>query len=319
MKMKLASVSLDLDNQWSYMKIAGRQDWQDYPSYFDVLVPYLLETLAELDLEITVFIVGKDAVFDKNKDYLREIAIKGHEVGNHSYHHDSWLHTFPRKDLEHDIIQAEEHIERATGQTPKGFRGPGFAWNAALLEILSERGYLYDASTFPTFLGPLLRLFYFYSTNLTREEKETRKNLFGSYKEGFRPVKPYIWDLPSDKSLIEIPVTTIPILKIPFHLTYLLYLHGYSPVLMHAYLNLALALCKTTGTPPSFLLHPTDLIGADKVPELSFFPGMEIPSHQKLSVFREIIEKLRGNYKVVKMGEFAGELSKTGQLKHHRP
>ena len=35
-----ASISLDLDNQWSYMKIHGDEGWDSYPSYFDIFVPY---------------------------------------------------------------------------------------------------------------------------------------------------------------------------------------------------------------------------------------------------------------------------------------
>ena len=33
-----ASISLDLDNLWSYMKIHGDAGWDDYPSYLDTLV-----------------------------------------------------------------------------------------------------------------------------------------------------------------------------------------------------------------------------------------------------------------------------------------
>jgi hypothetical protein len=30
-KKRIASVSLDLDNQWSYMKIHGDKGWEEYP------------------------------------------------------------------------------------------------------------------------------------------------------------------------------------------------------------------------------------------------------------------------------------------------
>jgi hypothetical protein len=32
MNKKMASVSLDLDNQWTYMKIHGDEGWDEYPS-----------------------------------------------------------------------------------------------------------------------------------------------------------------------------------------------------------------------------------------------------------------------------------------------
>ena len=92
MKQKpLASISLDLDNQWSYMKIHGDKGWDKYPSYFDILIPHVLDLLDELDLKITFFIVGQDAVNEVNLPYFKMITERGHEVGNHSFHHKSWL------------------------------------------------------------------------------------------------------------------------------------------------------------------------------------------------------------------------------------
>ena len=38
----LASLSLDLDNQWSYMRTHGDPGWDEFPSYFDTVVPHIL-------------------------------------------------------------------------------------------------------------------------------------------------------------------------------------------------------------------------------------------------------------------------------------
>lgn len=61
----VASLSLDLDNQWSYMKTHGDPGWESYPSYLDILVPRFLEFLQQQNLTITVFIVGQDAALEK--------------------------------------------------------------------------------------------------------------------------------------------------------------------------------------------------------------------------------------------------------------
>ena len=82
-----ASISLDLDNQWSYMKIHGDEGWDAYPSYFDIFIPHILSVLDELELKITFFIVAKDTENRENWKYLKMITGNGHEVGNHSYHH----------------------------------------------------------------------------------------------------------------------------------------------------------------------------------------------------------------------------------------
>ena len=304
-KKPIANISLDLDNQWSYMKIHGDEGWDKYPSYFDIFIPHILEVLDELDLKITFFIVGKDTETELNRKYLKMITDRGHEVGNHSYHHESWLQTYSYEKVEKEIIDAEEAIFKATGQRPQGFRGPGFSWSKDLLEVIKKRNYLYDASTLPTWLGPLARMYYFSKSDLPPEEKKARKELFGKFSEGFRSNKPYYHQLKNNKKLLEIPVTTMPILKIPFHLSYLVYLSGISDRLMKIYLNMAITFCKLTSTSPSYLLHPLDLIGGDKIKALAFFPGMNLDSEKKVKVFKYVIKKMQKNYNLVNMSQFA--------------
>jgi peptidoglycan-N-acetylglucosamine deacetylase len=301
----LASISLDLDNQWSYMKIHGDEGWDQYPSYFDIFVPHVLDLLDELELKITFFIVGKDAESHENRRYLRMIVDRGHEVGNHSYHHESWLQTYSPGQIEAEIIKAEELIEKATGQKTRGFRGPGFSWSVDLLRVLEKRGYLFDASTLPTYLGPLARKYYFWKSDLSKEEKKARKELFGKFSEGYRSLKPYYWDLGNGKKIMEIPVTTIPVFKVPFHLSYLLYLSNFSLVLLKVYLWLAITMCKITRTPISFLLHPLDIIGGDKIEALSFFPGMNLPTGKKVDVFRYVLTQLKKNFNIEPMNGFS--------------
>jgi hypothetical protein len=152
-------------------------------------------------------------------------------------------------------------------------------------------------------------MYYFKKSDLSKEEKKARKELFGKFSEGFRSNKPYYHDLKDNKKLLEIPVTTIPILKIPFHLSYLVYLSGVSNMLMKAYLNMAITFCKITRTQPSYLLHPLDLIGGDKIEALAFFPGMNLNSDKKVKVFKYVIKKMQKNFDLVNMSEFAKSVS----------
>jgi peptidoglycan/xylan/chitin deacetylase (PgdA/CDA1 family) len=300
-----ASISLDLDNQWSYMKTHGDAGWVTFPSYFDIIVPLILDILDSLALKITFFIVGQDAALKKNHEVLRSIPDRGHEVGNHSFHHEPWLHLYPEDQMKNEILEAEEHIFRATGQRPVGFRGPGFAWSPTLLEVLVACSYHYDASLLPTYLGPLARMYFFWKSGLTPEEKAKRKKLFGSFTQGFFPVKPFLWQLFSGHKVLEIPITTMPIFKTPFHLSYLLYLSRFSVPLMHLYLQTAIALCLITRTAPSFLLHPLDLLSGDQVPELKFFPGMDLSRQRKLELFHQVIRMLSKHYRIVNMSTHA--------------
>ena len=94
MTKPIASLSLDLDNKWSYMKTHGDAGWDSFPSYLDIVVPRLLQFLEQRDLKITVFVVGQDAALEKNHDALASISAAGHEIGNHSFHHEPWLHLY---------------------------------------------------------------------------------------------------------------------------------------------------------------------------------------------------------------------------------
>ena len=299
-KKPLASLSLDLDNKWSYMKTHADPGWETFPSYLNILVPRILDFLEKRNLKITFFIVGQDAALEKNHDAIRSIAEAGHEIGTHSFNHEPWLHLYSEQQLEEDISHAEEHIERVTGQKPIGFRGPGYSFSSTVLRVLANHGYQYDASTLPTFLGPLARAFYFMNAKLSAEEKEQRKLLYGEFKDGFQPIRPYRWQVEGkDESLVEIPVTTMPLFKLPFHVSYILYISRFSPVLARLYFKLALGLCKLTRISPSLLMHPLDFLGCDDVKELAFFPAMDLSSEEKIKFVGEVIDIYLEHYTVV--------------------
>lgn len=315
----LASVSLDVDNLWSYLKIHGDPSWESRPSYLDRFVPYVLDVLERLGIRITFFIVGADAADPRNHRALRSLVEAGHEVGNHSFEHEPWLHLYTREQLVDEIERADAAIHEATGARPVGFRGPGFSWCPELLSVLAERGHGFDASTLPTYLGPLARSYYFWTAKLTPEEREKRKELFGRFADGLRPVKPYYWSLQGGRKLLEIPVTTMPIFKAPFHFSYLVFLSRYSESLMMAYLHLALGACRMTGTEPSFLLHPLDVIGGDQIPELAFFPGMDVASERKTELLERVLTTMGRHFEMVPMGEHATRIRERSNLPVLRP
>lgn len=304
----IASLSLDADNQWSYMKIHGDDGWESFPSYLDVLVPRALDVLSRHDLRITFFVVGQDAALPENGDALAALAAAGHEMGNHSFRHEPWLHRYSEVELDEELERAEDAIESATGVRTRGFRGPGYSLSETTLRVLLRRGYSYDASTLPTYIGPLARAYYFRTAQLTAEERAERELLYGTWSDGRRPVRPYRWVI-DERTLLELPVTTLPGLKVPIHVSYLLMLSAYSPAAARAYFDAALRICRATGIGPSILLHPLDLISGDDVKALAFFPGMQIPVAEKLARVDSYLGLLRRHFEVVPVGEHARALA----------
>jgi peptidoglycan-N-acetylglucosamine deacetylase len=314
MSKPLASVSLDLDNQWSYMKTHGDAGWEALPSYLSLVVPRVLDVLRGRGITITWFIVGLDAEQAADRGVLSQITDAGHEVGNHSFKHEPWLHLYSEEEIEQELARTEDAIEAVTGRRPVGFRGPGFSLSPTVLRVLARRGYRYDASTFPTFLGPLARAYYFAKArDLSATEKRQRKQLFGKFSEGLRPLSPYRWKTAAGP-ILEIPVTTMPLAKVPIHVSYLLYLACYSSALARAYWATALRLCRMTGTEPSLLLHPLDFLGGDDVKALEFFPAMNMPGEKKVRLVGEFLDSMARSFELVPMSRHADAIAARRRL-----
>lgn len=305
-----ASLSLDLDNKWSYLKTHGNPDWESFPSYFDLVVPRFLQFFEERDLRITVFVVGQDASLSKNRSSLKSISDAGHEIGNHSFNHEPWLHLYTPAELENEFQKSETAIRSATGAATVGFRGPGFSLSNEVLRTLVRRGYKYDCSTFPTYLGPIARAYYFFTAKLTAEQKEDRKELFGTWKDGFQSNQPFQWN-DGNRRLTEIPVTTMPFFKVPIHASYFLYLASYNVTVARMYFWSALQLCRLARVQPSILLHPLDFMGVEDDPDLAFFPGMNQPAQKKIDLLSDCLAMLAKHFNVVTMEEHADAIDGT--------
>ncbi len=101
--------------------------------------PRILDTLAELGVKATFFILGSHA--ERWPDLVRRVASEGHQIGNHGYFHRKLHFKLPfytRK----DIALGKRAIERAGGATPRFYRAPhGFRnpWVTAIASSMGER------------------------------------------------------------------------------------------------------------------------------------------------------------------------------------
>jgi len=309
----IASVSLDLDNLWAYLKTHGDQDWTSYPSFLPTAVPRLLEVFGEQGLTTTVFAVGADVEREDGAKAVAAISAAGHEVANHSWGHEPWLHRYSRARLESELVRTEDAIVAAGAPKPVGFRGPGYSVTPDLLALLVERGYSYDASTWPTWIGPIARAYH----NRSVAEGAASDELFGGVSRVLAPVGAYRWHVGGSSSLVELPVTTMPLLRTPIHASYLQQLNQASPKLARGYFRTALRLCLLRGVGPSLLLHPTDVLDATEAPGLEFFPGMAVPSARKTDLLGWVLGELRRHFDLVGTGEHVAR-ARLGGLNRER-
>ena len=300
----VASLSLDADNLWSYLYIRGDRAWADAASYLPRMVPRVLDLLGARDLRITFFVIGRDCADDTDAAGFRTIAVAGHEIGNHSYRHQPWLHRYSETELDDELGRAERAIHAATGVQPDGFRGPGYSLSEATLRVLVRRGYRYDASTLPMVIGPIARAVYFRTAHLDAEQRVERAQLYGTWSDGVRPLTPYRFRV-GDATMLELPVSTFPGIRVPIHISYLLMLATHSVRASMAYFAAALAACRRLGVEPSILMHPLDVLSGDEVPELRFFPGMSLPVTKKLACVERYLDLLARDFRVMSVGDHA--------------
>lgn len=122
--------------------------------------------------------------------------------------------------------------------------------------------------------------------------------MFGSVTDAAQPNKAYAWNT-GGGPLSELPVTTMPLARVPIHISYLLYLSGYSMAVALAYFETALLACRLRGQGPSILLHPLDLLGGDEVADLQFFPGMQLAGGLKRERTARFLARLTSRFEVV--------------------
>ncbi|TWT90235.1 Peptidoglycan-N-acetylglucosamine deacetylase [Pseudobythopirellula maris] len=306
MPTPIASLSLDLDNLWAYLRSAGDPSWRDRPSYLAEVTPRVLDFLGEREMIASFFVVGDDLTRDEDARAVEAIAAAGHEIGNHSHSHLPWLDSLPIDEQREEVARGEEAIRAVTGASPAGFRAPGFAWSPELLGVLAERGYAYDASLFPTFVGPLARLYCkvsrIRSTDAERDGDAPPEQRFSSLRDALRPLRPHSVATPAGPIAVA-PVTTFPLLRSPIHMTYLSFLAEKSPKLAMAYWRTALRACRLRGVAPSLLLHPLDFMGAGECPAMDRFPGMRLARDPKMRLLGGVLDALADGRRVTTIAQ----------------
>ena len=296
------TLSLDLDDAWTYLRAAGRKGYETTPSVIPTVCERLLTTLHRHRAQLTLFVVGHDLDDERKVAAIRPLVQAGHEIGCHSQMHEPEFATLDRDQLEREILGCADRIEQVLGVRPICFRAPGFARNPHTPAVLEKGGFRCDGSFLPTFLGPIARMFYFMRSGLDHEARKKRGAMFGGFADAFGHLraKPHR----HAPSVLDLPVTTMPIFRLPFHLSYILWLSGKARWLARAYLATGLDLCRLTRTPPSYLLHSLDFLGRGEHPDLDFFPGMDVLWQDKLAMIDHLLAKLTRDFQVVPIGAF---------------
>ncbi|WP_214878995.1 LysM peptidoglycan-binding domain-containing protein [Exiguobacterium sp. ERU653] len=101
----------------------------------------ILDILAKNNVKATFFLTGSGA--NNHPQYIKNIAAKGHQLGNHSYTHPDFT-KLTATQMKSELDRTEALIKSLTGKTTKPiFRAPFGAVNSAVLNGVGAAGYGY--------------------------------------------------------------------------------------------------------------------------------------------------------------------------------
>ena len=110
----------------------------------NVAVPRVLELLAERAIPASFYIPGW--VAERHATMVEAVAAAGHEVAHHGYLHEPPA-TLEGRDEEAAVLdRGSDTLEGITGERPLGYRSPSWELSEHSLELLAERGFVYDSS-----------------------------------------------------------------------------------------------------------------------------------------------------------------------------
>jgi len=107
-------------------------------AYGDEYTLDILDTLDKYKVKATFFLVG--FWVDNFPEQVKEIASRGHEIGNHSTTHPN-MSELNKEKMEKEINITGDKIEEITGEKPILFRPPFGDYNDLLIRTCRENGY----------------------------------------------------------------------------------------------------------------------------------------------------------------------------------
>jgi hypothetical protein len=214
----LASLTFDLDTLGQDMFPGGplppaqKQQLEDL-SYAQIL-PRILDFLRECGVPATFFVIGRHV--DRYAAAIRTLVAQGHEVANHTMTHPREFSALSRPEIRDEIDACHTVVARVTGVAPSGFRAPGYTINAEVLAALTDLGYTYDASLVPSWSYSMLKL-----ASQRLFNRADYPIVAQNFACALAPQAPFRVDSAQPfrpapgGTLMEIPVTTMPVLQWP--------------------------------------------------------------------------------------------------------
>lgn len=180
------AMSVDVEDYFqvsAFEHCVARNAWDRLPSRVEHNVDRILQLFADKSVSATFFTLGW--VAERYPTVVRRIVDQGHELASHGWQH-TRVTNQNRQQFAEDIRKTKRFLEDLGGVEVKGYRAASYSIgekNLWALDELAEAGYRYSSSIVPI-----------------------KHDLYGM------PDAPRFAFKAADDRLIEIPITTVPIM-----------------------------------------------------------------------------------------------------------
>ncbi len=144
----VAVISFDIDGPTGMLnrnpKVAQMQSTMSMGNYGPLVgAPRILHLLETYDVKASFYVPGW--VAERYPKLVERIVADGHEVAHHGYLHEPPA-TLNREEEADVLDRGNAILKGITGSQPLGYRSPAWELSEHSLDLLTERGFLYDSS-----------------------------------------------------------------------------------------------------------------------------------------------------------------------------
>jgi len=291
---RLAGLSVDVDSIAVHLRGYGIEDAPYDGASYRIAIPRMLEVFGSVGARATFFLIAEEAI--QHPEVVRTIVESGHEVGCHSLTHRLPFDVSDPERIRREIGQAKALLEDLSGGPVVGFRAPSWGVNSELFSQLRTAGFRYDASSFPSWVLFALRW------SVARRSSGGSHMLRSSIKQGLleRPA-PHVVRHPSGWSMVEVPVCTAPVTRLPYY-------HTMSFLLPPAVFRAIGGAARRRGGGATYIFHAVDFLDveADRLdPRIGRHPGMNRRLDEKIALARRCLADLGRRHGIVPLREIA--------------
>ena len=213
--MKKIFINVDIDTLKNYYKIFGVNDYVEDNVIWEKGVPRFLKFFKKLNVKANFFVVGSDFKNIKNIRIAKKIISEGHRISSHTYYHDYKLTKRNYNQVYLDIKKNQKILNTLFRIKNVVFRAPGYKMNGKVYDSIKNNGLQYSSSVMPSTFYSIIKNLIILKNNFLFKKSES---LIDYSFNLFQKKNAYIH---KRTKIIEIPISTFPIFKIPFTGTFL--------------------------------------------------------------------------------------------------